>query len=566
MFWLVLACRTYVVTVPQESTAPGDGDTSVETDSEPFEPEPLQEPEALYWGDWDCGPPAWVVAQAGESLWVEAGEEVRIDAGLMEGERASWALLQGEAELEADQGEVRFTPAQEGLYELRLIVESAQDQDKDRVLVQVGGEVAPPSAVVPDAMELYIGESVTLDASGSTGPEGVELLTVWTLVEQPLGSEIEVLGQDGARLAFTPDVPGLYTFRTEVSAGAVTDRATVRVSVTGPVWAPGYLPLESVMLSATGLEGWTPDVVVKWAGIDGVLPVEQMPERFGSCVPLIPQGATQLELKVVFEGPESGEVLARHYPKYVVLDGPWPQAVALLETPGAVQVRSLGGQWVIRSGAQTELLIGNVDGGFEGWGAGDWGWGARLFEVANLASGAVVVADRGPVEVFSEPGVRLGEGRDAAFLLDDPAGDWLLVDGVLYDSTLQAQGELRRDGGQVRLDEALSADLDGDGELELVVIERVGVEQVLRYFASWPNEVVEVQDAASAPVLFKFGMAAGELDGDGYPELLLSDGHAVYQVSGGAEVLLEPVLWVDAGGEELTSPQLMDVDGDGALD
>jgi hypothetical protein len=554
MFWLLLACR---------SLDPG-GPSELEP--ERFEAEPIQERDTLFWGDWGCDSPVWVVAEAGSSLWVEAGEEVLLDAGLLDGESATWVLLQGDAELEVQQGQVRFTPSQEGLYELRLLVDSAQDQDKDRVLVQVGGELAPPSAVVADAMDLYIGESVILDSSASTGPEGVTLLTVWTLVDQPVGSEIEVLGQEGVSLEFTPDVPGIFVFRSQVSAGAVTDKATVRVSVAGPVWAPGYVPLESVLLSATGLEGWTPDVVVKWSGTDGELPVEQLPERFGSCVPLIPEGAAQLELKVVFEDPESGEVLARHYPKYGVLDGPWPQKVALLETPSAVQVRSMGTQWVIRSGVETELLLGSLEEGFEVFGPGDWGWGARIFEVANLASGAVVVADRGPVEVFSEPGVSLGEGLDAAFLLDDPAGDWLLVDGKLYDSALQAQGELRRDGGRVRLDEALSVDLDGDGELDLLVIERVGAEQVLRHFPSRPTQLVEVQDADWQSVLFKFGMAAGDLDGDGYPELILSDGQALHRVPGGAEVFLDAQPWVDGGGEELKSPQLEDLDGDGSLD
>ena len=565
MFWFLLACRTFAVEVPQDSSVAGGGGTSTETDPAPFEPEALEEPPALSWGEWDCGPPAWVVADGGPSLWVQAGEQVSLDAGLLPGETASWALVKGEATLEVEGGQVRFVPELEGLYELRLIVESAKDQDKDRVLVQVGGEVAPPTALVADAMDLYIGDSVTLDSSGSAGPEGVELRTVWTLLEQPVGSEIEVLGQDGVRLEFTPDVPGTYTLRSEVSAGSVTDKATVRVAVAGPVWAPGYLPLEALILSATSLEGWTPEVVVKWAGVDGALPREQMPERYGSCVPWIPLKAEHLELKVVFEDPESGEVLARHYPKYTILDGPWPEAVRILDTPGAVQLRSAGDQLVLRSGSETELLVGSVELGFESFGAEGWGWGAQIFEIADLASGAVVVADRGSVALFSEPVLTLGEGRDAAFLLDDPGGAWLLVDGVLYDSSLEEQGELRRDGGRVRLDEALSVDLDGDGELELVVIERIGAEQVLRRFSSRPSEAVEVEDAQSRQVLFKLGVSAGDLDGDGYPELLLSDG-ALSRVAGGAELSLEPELWVEAGGEQLRAPQLEDLDGDGALD
>lgn len=571
MFWFLLACRTYAVEVPVDSADPGGGDTSTEPVLEPFVPVALEEPEALFWGDWDCGPPAWVVADAGQSQWVQAGEEVLLDAGLAAGETASWTLLNGEAVLQQEGGQVRFVPELEGLYELRLIVDSAQDQDKDRVLVQVGGELAPPSAVVADAMDLYIGESVTLDSGGSTGPEGVELRTVWTLLGSPMGSVIEVQGQDGALLSITPDVPGVYTFRSEVSAGAITDKATVRVAVEGPVWAPGYLPMESVTLSATGLEGWTPEVVVKWAGEDGALPLEQMPERFGSCVPLMPGQAEQLSLKVVFEDPESGEVLARHYPKYTVLDGPWPEEVQVLETPGAVQVRSLGEQLVLRSGSETQLLVGSLEQGFtalnaEAGSGDDWGWGARIFEVAEMASGAVVVADRGPVALFSEPVVSLGEGRDTAFVLKDPAGDWLLVDGVLYDASLEVQGELRREGAQVRLDEALSVDLDGDGQLELVLIERVGPDQYLRRFSALPSDAVEVQDAASVQVLFKFGMAAGDLDGDGYPELLLNDGAALHRVIGGAEVSLEPQPWVEAGGEQIRAPQLEDVNGDGTLD
>ena len=61
-------------------------------------------------------------------------------------------------------------------------------------------------------------------------------------------------------------------------------------------------------------------------------------------------------------------------------------------------------------------------------------------------------------------------------------------------------------------------------------------------------------------------LAAGELNGDGYPELILSDGEVLHRVSGGAEVSLDAQPWVDGGGEELKSPQLNDLDGDGSLD
>ncbi len=111
---------------------------------------------------------------------------------------------------------------------------------------------------------MYLGQSVTLDAAGTTGPSGFTY--AWTVGTVPAGSTIATASLTGANTAkpsFTPDKLGAYAFTLTVSSGGQTSVANVNATaVDAPVFLfhtveadGGNTPFYSANLTVTGALG-----------------------------------------------------------------------------------------------------------------------------------------------------------------------------------------------------------------------------------------------------------------------------------------------------------------------
>jgi len=81
---------------------------------------------------------------------------------------------------------------------------------------------APNASVTANTTEPVVGDTVALDASSSSDPDGDELSFSWTL-ETPNGSNASLPEKTAARLSFVPDTSGSYTAAVVVSDGDGSD-------------------------------------------------------------------------------------------------------------------------------------------------------------------------------------------------------------------------------------------------------------------------------------------------------------------------------------------------------
>jgi hypothetical protein len=453
---------------PQDSEAPDTGDLQDAGDP----PNPVL--------SWTCPSTELVVAEAGDSLVVELGARVELDgSGSTGAETWAWDLTEGEATLEgAETGTVAFTPDAEGLYELRLQVSSGGDSAKDKVLVRVGGESAPPTARVAEPSAITLGEELALDGSTSDGSS-----YLWFLVEAPEGSSIAStdLGQrDASTLRFSPDVPGTWELRLEVRRGDETAITWVRAQVGSEPLAPGYHALGPLTFSATGLEGWSEEVDVKWSS-EGSLVDDQDLDRLHPCLSFLPRRTGAYPFKVVFSDPDTGEVLQRHYPEYVVVDGPTVFEPTQLSELDGVRVGLLGDRLTLQASLDDGEPVLIRDLPLDG---GAWrelyvpsGRTGNLHVPLEFDDGFALLVDDSELGVL---GVREGEAvlltqledwrsyEALEVLTDLEGGQELLHERTIYGGELAAL-ETRAwfPDSDFDLESASTADPDGDGVSDL---------------------------------------------------------------------------------------------------
>ncbi|ADU67015.1 PKD domain containing protein [Desulfurispirillum indicum S5] len=149
-----------------------------------------------------------------------------------------------------------FSPTSEGIYIATLQVHFGDQSSKPlQVIINASRANAVPVADAGGPYEIELGETVTLDGSGSSDADGDTLSYHWTLLHntsvsmsladrKPRGSSAELDSRDGVTVTFTPDVVGTYNVQLEVFDGTALSAAQVAtITVTKPDGHPNTPPV-----------------------------------------------------------------------------------------------------------------------------------------------------------------------------------------------------------------------------------------------------------------------------------------------------------------------------------
>lgn len=179
-------------------------------------------------------------ASAGSDLTVEEGTEVTLDAtGSTDPDDDSlnyeWTQVSGPSVSVEDAATTTFTAPEvdeETLLYFEVAVDDGSVTETDRMTVTVTDSNASPSADAGPDRTVRAGTTVTLDATGSTDPDGDSLSYAWT---QSKGPSVTLSGSDTAEPSFEAPELGTETdfvFQVVVDDGtrSATDTTTVTVS------------------------------------------------------------------------------------------------------------------------------------------------------------------------------------------------------------------------------------------------------------------------------------------------------------------------------------------------
>ena len=178
------------------------------------------------------------VSAAGLDQTVAVGDTVTLDGGGssdVDGDtltyRWSLAAPAGSRAVLSDPRAVkpRFTADQPGAYTARLVVNDGRaDSEPDEVVVST--ENSPPVADAGPDLSDRVGETVTLDGSGSSDADGDPLTFEWALLEVPPGSGATLSDSSVVRPTLVLDRPGVYVAQLLVSDDVDESSDTVTVT------------------------------------------------------------------------------------------------------------------------------------------------------------------------------------------------------------------------------------------------------------------------------------------------------------------------------------------------
>ncbi len=134
-----------------------------------------------------------------------------------------------------------FIPDIQGVYVISLVVSDGYLFSSADTLTVTAANQAPTANAGTDINAAH-GQTVALNGSGSTDPEGYPLSFAWTMISKPAGSAAVLSNAAIANPTFTADKSGVYELSLVVSDGVMTstaDTLTVNVTNNAPVAEAG---------------------------------------------------------------------------------------------------------------------------------------------------------------------------------------------------------------------------------------------------------------------------------------------------------------------------------------
>jgi uncharacterized cupredoxin-like copper-binding protein len=207
-----------------------------------------------------CGPNSAPEADAGPDQTVGVGDMVTLDGSGStdpEGDPLSWSWAfnsrpSSSAVALSDPSAVEptFTVDIPGSYEIRLVVDDGElESDPDTVVVSTENS-APVADAGPDQTK-QVGETVTLDGSGSSDVDGDALTYAWAFDTRPAGSTAAPSDPTEVGPTFVVDESGTYVVSLVVHDGttdSAPDTVTISTENTAPVADAG--PDQAVAVNA----------------------------------------------------------------------------------------------------------------------------------------------------------------------------------------------------------------------------------------------------------------------------------------------------------------------------
>ena len=190
------------------------------------------------------------VAVAGPDQKVPGGATIQLDGSASFDPNGhdithEWALIFRPAGSEAAIGDPAapnpvFTTDVSGVYVAQLTVRDSQIESfPDTVLIFAN---TPPVADAGPDQEVVLGNTVTLDGTGSFDADGDMLSYSWKVLGRPAGGSIIIDDADSATASFTPNVFGEYEIQLIVNDGvedSAPDMAIITIVNTPPVAEAG---------------------------------------------------------------------------------------------------------------------------------------------------------------------------------------------------------------------------------------------------------------------------------------------------------------------------------------
>jgi hypothetical protein len=119
-----------------------------------------------------------------------------------------------------------------GTYNIQLIVTDSLGTASSPATVTVTSNNVVPVANAGLSQSAVVGQTVTLNGSGSNDPDGDPLTYKWSLTSVPSGSQAVISNPTAQVASFVPDLPGTFVAQLIVNDGIVDSiPATVQIQV-----------------------------------------------------------------------------------------------------------------------------------------------------------------------------------------------------------------------------------------------------------------------------------------------------------------------------------------------